>query len=103
LSCFMFRARVAIAIANPFAIATVGYAIAFFVTAKWPDAFLWAIAGGNAMFTLGGYLSWRPGTFEPTPEETDRLEAAKRRRDERATRQRAAVVAPAPPNTDGSG
>ncbi len=102
-SWFMFTAMVAIAIANPFAIATIGYAIAFFVTAKWPDAFLWAIAFGNAMFTLGGYLSWRPGTFEPTPEEKQRLEAAKRRRDARATRPRAAVAAPAPPSTDGSG
>jgi hypothetical protein len=103
LSWFMFTTMVAISIATPFALATIGYAVAFFVTAKWPHAFLWIIAFGNAMFALGGYLSWRPGTLEPTVEERQRLEAAKRRRDERATRPRAAVAAPAPPSTDGSG
>jgi hypothetical protein len=102
-SWFMFTAMVAIAIATPFALATIGYGIAFFVTAKWPDAFLWVITLGNAGFTLGGYLSWRPGTFEPTPEETQRLETAKRRRDARTTRPRASVAGPAPPSTDGSG
>jgi eukaryotic-like serine/threonine-protein kinase len=104
LSWFMFTTMVAIAIAPPFALATVGYGVAFFVTATWPGSFMWAIAFGNATFTLGGYLSWRPGTFEPTAEERERLELAKRRRDARTTRPRAAaVVAPTPPNTDGSG
>jgi serine/threonine-protein kinase len=102
-SWFAFTTMVAIAIAPPFVLATIGYGVAFFVTAKWPGAFLWAIACGNVMFTLGGYLSWRPQTMEPTLEEKQLLEAAKRRRDARATRPRAAVSAPTPPNTDGSG
>ncbi|HEY3805710.1 MAG TPA: serine/threonine-protein kinase [Kofleriaceae bacterium] len=103
-SWFAFTSMVAIAIAPWFALASIGFAGAFVVTARWPDAFFLALAASDGMFTLGGYLSWRPSTMRPSDEEVARLEAARLRRAARSTRQRAAAdVSPAPPSTDGSG
>ncbi len=101
-SWFAFTAMVAIAIAPWFVLATIGYVIAFVVTARWPGAFLIAVAAANVTITIGGYQSWRPGTMLPSDAERVRLEAAKLRRDARSTRPRAAVGELAPPSTDGS-
>ena len=101
-SWFAFTAMVAIAIAPWFAIGSAAYLVAFVVCARWPAAFLIAVAAANVVFTIAGYLSWRPSTLRPSPEERARFEAAKLRRDAGTTRPRAAVAELAPPSTDGS-
>jgi eukaryotic-like serine/threonine-protein kinase len=97
-SWFMFTAMVAVAIAPWFWLGAGGYLAAFFVTAWWPPAFLYAISGATVLFTIGGWLSWRPGTLLPSPEERARFAARRRRRG--PTRPQAAADAPAPPSTD---
>jgi len=98
-SWFVFTAFVAIASARWFAVPSTVYLVGFFITARWPSTFLLAVAAGNLMFALAGFLSWGPSTLLPTSAELARLDAARLRRDARTGR-RAALDAPAPPSTD---